>query len=387
MASVTCNFTSLSPSSGGSDQRSWNQIARNQVVKRNVEHAFQSYIEMQKLGFSADNYTFPLLLNAAGNTSLRIGLTLHGRTVKTGFCDHLFVQTALLKDSLLMLVRFDKMPERDVGAWNSMLDVYASSGQMDNAMEIFDTVPSQDLASFSIMISGFAGARSVTSARSIFDRIPEKDVVSWNDDTGVHERYTYTEILEQASSPHLITAPIDMYAKCGSIHNSLEVSYKSKNKDIYCWTALISGLALHGFGYAVLKLFDQMRENCIKPDDITFIGVLSSCSHAGLPGSLTRRCTSSRGCRFEPGKSVLGDLLSACVIHQDLEAGEKAMELLVKKGCCLSDGEHMMFSNLYASCGQWEEAGRRRNMMNGLGIVEVEINGRFHKFLAGEGWC
>ncbi|KAM1330085.1 hypothetical protein FF1_042772 [Malus domestica] len=99
-----------------------------------------------------------------------------------------------------------------------------------------------------------------------------------------------------------------MYAKCGSIHNSLEVSYKSENKDIYCWTALISGLALHGFG-------------------------------------------------------------------------------------TLRDGEHMMFSNLYASCGQCEEAGRRRNMMNGSGIVktagcsEVEINGRFHKFLAGEGCC
>ncbi|KAM1021778.1 hypothetical protein ACFX2I_042828 [Malus domestica] len=176
MASVTCNSTSLSPSSGGSDQRRWNQIVRNQVVKGNVEHAIQSYIGMQKLGFSADNYAFPLLLKAA---------------VKTGFCDHLLVQTALLKDSSLMLVRFDKMPERDVVAWNSMLDVYASSGQMDNAMEIFDTMPSQDLASFNIMISGFAGARSVTSARSIFDRIPEKDVVSWNDDIGVHERWRH----------------------------------------------------------------------------------------------------------------------------------------------------------------------------------------------------
>ncbi|KAM2592829.1 hypothetical protein TB1_042058 [Malus domestica] len=137
-----------------------------------------------------------------------------------------------------------------------------------------------------------------------------------------------------------------MYAKCGSIHNSLEVSYKSENKDIYCWTALISGLALHGFGYAVLKLFNQMRENCIKPDDITY--------GAGLFDSTLQ---------------------------------------LVERMPTLRDGEHMMFSNLYASCGQCEEAGRRRNMMNGSGIVktagcsEVEINGRFHKFLAGEGCC
>ncbi|CAN6721997.1 unnamed protein product [Malus baccata var. baccata] len=173
--------------------------------------------------------------------------------------------------------------------------------------------------------------------------MPERNVVTWNllykmkagdikplylTVTGalsacVHLGY---HSKQQASSPHVITALIDMYAKCGSMHNSLEVSYKSKNKDIYCWTALISGLALHGFGYAVLKLFNQMRENCIKPDDITFIGVLSACSHAGLveegceifqaePGSLTRHCNSSKGCRFEPGKSVLGALLSACAIH------------------------------------------------------------------------
>ncbi|TQD75766.1 hypothetical protein C1H46_038663 [Malus baccata] len=93
---------------------------------------------------------------------------------------------------------------------------------------------------------------------------------------------------------------------------------------------------------------------------------------------------------FEPGESVLGALLSACVIHQDLEAGEKAMELVVKRDWCLSDGEYMMFSNLYASCGQWEEAERWRNMMNDSGIVktagcsEIQVNGRFHKFLAGE---
>ncbi|ONI32938.1 hypothetical protein PRUPE_1G395000 [Prunus persica] len=503
MALVTCNYTCLSPSH---DLQRWNKIIKAQVLKGNAEHAIQSYIDMQRLGFCADNYTFPILLKAAGNASyLRIGVTLHGQTVKTGFCDHLFVQTALLKmySSLGLLVNarkaFDKMPVRDVVAWNSMLDVYASGGQMDNAIEIFDTMPLQDLSSFNIMISGFAGMGSVTSARSVFDGIPEKDIVSWNSmilacmnagdvaeahtlfeampernvitwntmimgylnnqlptkaidlfykmkagntkpdyltvtgalsacahlgslETGM-EIHTYAKMLGQASSPHVVTALIDMYAKCGSIGSSLEVFYKSKVKDIYCWNAILSGLALHGFGSAALKFLGEMRENRIKPDDITFIALLSACSHAGLveEGCQLFACMGKQfgitpkaehyGCMvdllskarffdsalqlietmsFEPGESVLGALLGACVIHQDLENGEKAMKLIMDRACSLSDGEYMMFANLYASCGQWEEAQRWRNMMNDSGIVktagcsEIQINGRVHKFLAGE---
>lgn len=507
---MTCNsICYLSVASP--DLRRWNHIIKTQVLEGNAGHAIRSYINMQRLGLFADNYTFPVLLKAAGNASyLCIGLALHGQTVKTGFCDHLFIQTALLKMySSLGLVddarkAFDKMPVKDVVAWNSMLDVYASSGQMGNAVEVFDTMPSPDLLSFNIMISGFARTGSKISAKRIFERIPDKDIVSWNSmvlacmnsgdmaeahelfesmpeknviswntmimgylknhlytkaiefldkmkvgniepdhlsvtgglsacahlgslETGI-QMHKYAKTLGQASSPHVVTALIDMYAKCGSIHKSLEVFYKFKHKDIYCWNAIISGLALHGCGYAALKLLNQMRANDfgIKPDDITLIGVLSACSHGGLVeqgsqifGSMEKQFgitpkAEHYGCMvdlfsrarlfdsalklietmpFEAGESILGALLSACVIHQDLENGEKAVKLIVssrgRRG--LSDGEYLMFANLYGSCGQWEEAQRWRDMMNESGIVKtagcslIEINGRFHKFVAGHG--
>uniref|UniRef100_A0A6N2NFD2 Pentacotripeptide-repeat region of PRORP domain-containing protein n=1 Tax=Salix viminalis TaxID=40686 RepID=A0A6N2NFD2_SALVM len=225
-----------------------------------------------------------------------------------------------------------------------------------------------------------------------------------------------------ASSPHVTTALIDMYAKCGSIQKGLQVFYKSKVKDIYCWNALISGLALHGHGYAALNLFDKMRNSHTRPDDITFIGLLSACSHSGLVQEGSRLFNSMQnefgispkiehyGCMvdllsraghldcalqlikampFKPGEAILGALLSACIVHQDLEVGERVVKLVSSRGNCLSDGELMMFSNLYASCGQWEEANKWRGMMNDAGIVKtagfsvVEVNGKFHKFLAG----
>lgn len=489
------------------DQRSWNKFIKKRVLEGNTRRAIQSYINMQELGFGADNYTFPILLRALGSASYSCtGLALHGQATKTGCCDHVYVQTALL--NMYASLRFiddackvfEKMPVRDLVAWNSMLDAYTSSGQIDIAMELFDSMPVKDALSFNIILSGFASTKRIESARRIFDEIPMKDIVSWNSMIlactnagnmveafalfekmpktnvitwntmirGYLHNQLYTEVVNlfsrmttssvkpdyltitgalsacahlrslatgtkihsyamnqgQASSPHVVAASIDMYAKCGSIHNALNVFYKSQFKDIYCWNAVISGLALHGHGTAALKLFDVMKENRIRPDDITFIGLLSACSHTGLVqegcqlfGCMEKdfRITPKKehyGCMidilsrarlldiafqfiesmpFEPGESMLGALLSACVIHGDLEIGEKVMKLLIDtKVDCLSDGEYMMFANLYASCGKWEEADKWRKMMNDSGVVKtagctmIEVHGKFHKFLAGE---
>lgn len=51
---------------------------------------------------------------------------------------------------------------------------------------------------------------------------------------------------------------------------------------------------------------------------------------------------------FEPTESILGALLSACVIHQNLEIGDGVVEMVSAKANYLSDGELMMFANLYA---------------------------------------
>lgn len=499
---LACNGIFKSPSLETSN---WNKLIKNKLLNGNAENAILTYVNMQELGVHADNYSFPLLLKAAGILSSScIGLMLHGQTIKTGFCGHVYVQTALLKmygslrciDDAFKV--FEKMPEKDIIAWNSMLDAFASCGQMDHAMKLIDLMPLKDVTSFNIMISGYARIGKIHSARYIFDKVPAKDVVSWNSlilaytnagemekagemfkkmlvknvitwntmVTGYLRSQLYVEVVDSfdemkagnvkpdyltvtgvlsacanlgsletgarihvyatdnglASNPHATTALIDMYAKCGSIEQSLEVFYKSQVKDVFCWNAMILGLALHGYGYAALKLLGEMNDSCVKADDITFIGLLSACSHAGLVQEgcelfsrmekdfgVTRKLE-HYGCMvdllgrarlldraielieampFEPTESILGALLSACVIHQDLEIGDRVAKMVCAKSNYLSDGELMMFANLYASCGQWEEANRWRNMMNDTGIVKtagssvIEVNGSYHKFLAG----
>ncbi|XP_043694083.1 pentatricopeptide repeat-containing protein At2g45350, chloroplastic-like [Telopea speciosissima] len=501
MVSFTCCLGSPLFSS---DLRQWNLIIKHRVLAGDLEGALFMFTKMQRIGVQGDNYTFPLVLKAAAGLAIsHVGFSLHGQIIKTGFSSHVFVQTAMLKVYYALgyigraRLLFDKMPDKDLLAWNSMLDAYASNGQMDDALDIFDLMPVRDSVSFNTIISGYGKIGRVASARDYFDRMPMKDDVSWNSMIAVYTKAgemklasllfdemvgrnvvswntvingylqnqcyadaidlfykmkasrtepnhltlsavlsacahlcsletgvrIHTEAVRFLSDPHVTAALIDMYSKCGSIGKALQVFYKAQVKNMYCWNAMISGLALHGCGQAALRLFDEMKAESMRPDDITFIGLFSACSHAGMvqEGSLLYECMerefgvspkAEHYCcmvdllgragfldlayglietmPFEPEATVLGALLGACVIHGDLKMGELIAKRINARGDCLTDGEYMMLANMHAMCGQWLESNRWRRKMNNAGISKpagcslIEIDGKMHRFLAGD---
>uniref|UniRef100_A0A6N2NJY8 Pentatricopeptide repeat-containing protein n=1 Tax=Salix viminalis TaxID=40686 RepID=A0A6N2NJY8_SALVM len=155
MAGLSCNCVLPSP-----EMRKWNEIIKKNMLNGDAIQAMVTYVNVQEIGFHADNFTFPILLKAAGRwSSPCIG-------------SHRCVADACKV--------FEKMPVKDVVAWNSILDAYAATGKMDDALKVFNSMPSKDLSSFNIMISGYSSTGKTLSARSIFDNMAEKDIVSWN---------------------------------------------------------------------------------------------------------------------------------------------------------------------------------------------------------------
>ncbi|KAI3908030.1 hypothetical protein MKW98_003675 [Papaver atlanticum] len=505
MAMLNYCFCHSSPSLP-SHRKQWNKMIKHNVVDGNPNQAIFVYKQMLESGCNGDNFTYPILLKAATHLSSPISiLTVHGQAIKTGFSDHVFVETSLLNsyasvgDIESAQKVFDKMSGRDIIAWNSMLDAYVSKGMMEGAIKHFHLMPVKDAVSFNIMISGFAKSGTIESAREIFDEIPVRDVVSWNSMmlgyskagdmdkarkvfdsmvertlvswntmiTGYLDNELYfdainlfMEMKEEGFEPnhitlsvvlsacarlgsvekgqevhifalfnglaynvHVVTALIDMYAKSGSIDGALEVFCKSQVKDVTSWNAMISGLALHGKSHAALKLFSDFQNRNMKADDITFIGLLTACSHSGLVNEGHRLFESMEkdfrispksehyGCMvdllgragyldsayqlikampFEPGPTVYGALLGACLVHRNLEVGNIVAEHMTKRVDRLSDGEYMMLANLYASCGKFEEADRWRRGMNNARIVKtagysmILVKGKMIKFLAGD---
>jgi len=217
-------------------------------------------------------------------------------------------------------------------------------------------------------------------------------------------------------------ALVDMYAKCGSIDQAFRVFQGMKNRDVYSYTAIIVGLAMHGEAEKALSIFSKMPSVGIEPDEVTFIGVLSACSHAGLVAEGQKYFeemsrvynlipqTEHYGCMvdllgraglineaeefiknmpIEPDAFVWGALLGACRIHGKVELGESVMRKLLEVEP-ERDGAYILMSNIYSSSNKWRDALKLRKAMKGKnmkktpGCSSIELDGVVHEFRKGD---
>ncbi|XP_058070547.1 pentatricopeptide repeat-containing protein At2g29760, chloroplastic-like [Magnolia sinica] len=361
---------------------------------------------------------------------------------------------------------FEEMPERDVASGNSMIDGYAKSGEIELARSFFNRMEERDVVSWNSMIDGYAKCGRVDEAKDLFDSMGCRDLVSWNSlitglarngrskealdvfDAMLMERNvradetTMVGVLSAVSDLGLLkkgrwlsnlisknkfelggplgTALINMYSNCGSIYSAIHVFRSIKHKTVEHWTATIMGLAVHGLGHEALDLFVEMQRLEMRPNDITFIGVLTACSHAGLvkDGLIYFELMKKKykmtpkvqhfGCLvdllsraghldaakdvidkmpIDPNEVIWLTLLSGGRSHGNVTVAEIAARQLIEMGST-ADGLFILLSNTYASAGKWEEVAKVREMMKRDGIRKVpgrswvESNGVVHEFLA-----
>lgn len=360
---------------------------------------------------------------------------------------------------------FEVMPKRDMVTWNLMIDGLVKCKRMEVARDLFDRMPARDAITWATMIDGYAKIGTLDVARNLFDQAPGKDIVVCNAMmAGYVQNGNFPEALELFHDilqmdnlfPDRITlllvlsaiaqlgqidegiavhsyiqangiiingklgvALIDMYSKCGSIDSAIQVFESLEGKDVDHWNAMIGGLAVHGFGELAFELFMEMQTLFLKPDDITFIGLLSACGHAGLVKEgqicfeLMRRVHKLEpklqhyGCMvdilgraghlneaknfidempIEPNDIVWRTLLSACINYGNLILGQQAAEHLVRLDIS-NLGTFVLLSNMYAGFGMWDDVSRIRTVMANKdlkkppGCSSIEVNGAVHEFL------
>jgi pentatricopeptide repeat protein len=69
-----------------------------------------------------------------------------------------------------------------------------------------------------------------------------------------------------------------MYAKCGSIDDASQVFSRMPARDVVSWTSLILGHVKCGEADKALELFQQMQRERVKPNPVTFVGVVNACA-------------------------------------------------------------------------------------------------------------
>lgn len=163
---------------------------------------------------------------------------------------------------------------------------------------------------------------------------------------------------------------------------------------------MIIGYAKNGFAQNALKIFDEMKLENVKPDEITFLGVLTACSHAGMVsegqelynsmvnhygvrprvdhcacmidlfgrwGFLTEAENFINSLDFEPDSMIWATYLNTCRLHGDDIRGQRAAEKLIHLEP-QDSSPYVLLSNMYAASGNWEGVNFVRKKMNERGV-------------------
>lgn len=431
----------------------WNTVIRGAAQSLNPSNAVRLYSQMESRFVRPDDFTFPFVLKACTKLSwVKMGFGIHGRIIKFGFESNTFVRNTLIyfhaNRGELGIARhyFEGSAKRDVVAWSALTAGYARRGELLVARQLFDEMPVKDLVSWNVMITGYAKRGEMESARKLFDQAPEKDVVTWNAmiagyvlcggneqalemfkemrrvgekpdevtmlsllsacaemgdlEIGQRMHHSLSELCLGDLGVLLENALIDMYAKCGSIERAFAVFKGMREKDISTWNSIIGGLAFHGHAEKSIDLFREMQRLEINPNEITMVGVLVACSHAGKVEEghqyfnmmqdrygiepNTRHC----GCMVDmlgraglleeafefiqsmeiaPNAIIWRTLLGACRVHGNVELGKLANEKLLFMRHDQS-GDYVLLSNLYAFKGEWDGVEKVRKSMGDRGV-------------------
>ncbi|CBI39100.3 unnamed protein product, partial [Vitis vinifera] len=333
----------------------FNAMIRGHSGSKNPDQAFHFYVQSQRQGLLPDNLTFPFLVKSCTKLHcISMGSQAHGHIIKHGF-------------------------EKDVYVQNSLVHMgFNKCGDVESARKLFDQMPEKNLVTWSTMISGYAQNNHFDKAVELFKVLQSQ---------GVRANETVM-VIKNGMTLNLIlgTALVDMYARCGSIDKAVWVFEDLPERDTLSWTALIAGLAMHGYSERSLKYFATMVEAGLTPRDITFTAVLSACSHGGLLEEAERFVLKMP---VKPNAPVWGALLGACRIHKNAEIGERVGKILIQL-LPQHSGYYVLLSNIYANAKEWEKVTEMRQMMKAKGLKKppghslIELDGRVHKFTIGD---
>ncbi|XP_028791468.1 pentatricopeptide repeat-containing protein At5g66520-like [Neltuma alba] len=454
----------------------WNILLKGCLENNEPQMAVSSYKSILVFNSRPNKFTYPSLLKACAITgSVEEGTQFHAHVVKHGLSGDGHIKSAgiqmyssfgLVKEARKILDDGDG--ESDVICWNAMIDGYLKCGLVEVAREVFESMPEKNIGSWNAMIRGLAKCGMIDSARKLFDDMSERDEISWS---AIIDGYVkegcfkealevFNEMQKQNIRPRkyilssmltacanlgaldlgrwihsymernfiqmesvLGTALLDMYAKCGRLDTAWEVFENIPVKEVFTWNAMIGGLAIHGQADEAIKLFTKMNREKLKPNDITFIGVLNACAHAGMVDKGLALFHSVKevygiepeiehyGCvvdllgraglleeaekfigsmTVEPNAAIWGALANACRIHRNVELGEKVGWILLDMEP-QNSGRYALLSNIYARAERWDDVARVRKLMKERGIktipgsTMIDLGGAVHEFKMGDG--
>lgn len=493
------------------------QMAKEQFAtlcsRGHVREAFESFVSE----IWAEPRLFSNLLQACiGLKSVSLGKQLHSLILTSGCSSDKFISNHLLNlyskfgELRAAVALFDRMPRRNIMSCNIMIKAYLEMGNIESARNLFDEMPERNIATWNAMVTGlakfemneeslvffsrmnelglmpdeyslgsvlrgcahlgalFAGqqvhayvmkcgfelnlvvgcslahmymkARSMDDGERVINWMPDYNLVAWNtlmagkaqkgSFVGVLDQYCMMKkagfrpdkitfvsvisscselaILGQGKQIHaeaikagasyevsVVSSLVSMYSRCGCLQESFKSFLECKERDVVLWSSMIAAYGFHGEGEEAIKLFNQMEQENMPVNEVTFLSLLYACSHCGMKDKgleffdmmvkkygLKARLEHytcvvdllGRSGRLEEAEAMIRSmpvkadaiiwktLLSACKLHKNAEIGRRvAAEVLTIDP--QDSASYVLLANIYSSAKRWQNVSEVRRAM------------------------
>ncbi|KAM5562617.1 pentatricopeptide repeat-containing protein [Rosa sericea] len=372
----------------------WNAMIHGYALNARPVESFSCLKTMQETDkLRPDAITMINLLPSCTQVgALREGKSIHGYAIRHGFLPHIVLETALIElygacSRVKFAERiFGQLAQKNLISWNTMISAYVHNGRNWEALELFQDLVSKPLDPDPITISSILPAYS--------------EVASLGQRKQIHG---YISKLEHHSNTFILNSTVYMYAKCGHLGTAQEIFDRMIYRDVSSWNTIIMAYAIHGFGRRSTRLFSEMVDKGIQPNESTFVSLLTACSISGMVDEGWKYYASMKleygidpgiehyGCMIDllgrtgnldqaktfidkmpllPTARIWGSLLTASRNNRNIELAEVAAENILSlehdnTGC------YVLLSNMYAEAGRWEDVKRIKFRMKQRGLEKT----------------
>ncbi|XP_024542076.1 pentatricopeptide repeat-containing protein At2g13600-like [Selaginella moellendorffii] len=244
---------------------------------------------------------------------LETEVAIHGEASNSRYCENVFVG-------------------------NTLIDMYAKCEKLEEARRVFDgmagrssepPVPRED--GKLVRIQSLEKGMEIHSLAAKFGR--------WEQLGGHHLRPSWKESRLSFTGVGWKTIKlwgVNFYRKCGVMSAAEHLFGSLAVRDIVAWNALVTGFGQQGDTSRVFEAFREMREDGVRANAITFVSVITACSHGGIV---------ERGREFfqamDPDSGIV------CGIHHY----SSLVDLIDEN----DSAAYVLMASIYRSAGLWED--------------------------------
>jgi len=424
---------------GERNQVSWTCLIAGVAQFGLGEDAFTLFNQMRLDFVVLDDFTLATILGVcSGQKYAAPGKLIHGYSIKSGMESSVPVGNAIIRmyakcgDAEKARLAFRLMPLRDIISWTTMINVFSQDGDIDMARQCFDTMTERNVITWNSMLSTYVQHGFTEEGMKLYVLMRSKavkpDWVTFATSIRACADLAIVKLGTQvichamkfglSSDVSVANSIITMYSRCGQIKEAQKVFDSIHVKSLISWNAMMAAFAQNGIGQKVIETFEVMLRTGCKPDHISYVAVLSGCSHIGLvaegkhyydsmtqefgisprnehfacmvdllgrAGLLDQAKNLIDGMPFKPNATVWSALLGACRIHHNSRLAETAVKQLMELNVEDSGG-YVLLANIYAETGELENVADMRKLMKVKGIRKspgcswIEVDNGVHVF-------